>query len=52
MDIDQIERASPNLFRQALNLPRPKLPKPDDSDIRLFFLSFLAFFVCFYTLLL
>jgi len=31
--------------------PRVKRANPDDSDIKLFVLSFTAFFVCIYTLI-
>lgn len=39
-------------FRRALPPPAP-VPghRADDSDPKLFLLSFLAFFVCFYTLI-
>lgn len=39
-------------FRRALppQAPEPVVkPKDDDSDVKLFFLSFAAFFTCFYT---
>ncbi|MGC6401762.1 hypothetical protein ACNI3Q_14420 [Sphingomonas sp. FW199] len=52
MSIHRIEPAVPNGFRRQLNLPKPKITNPDDSDIKLFALSFTAFFVCFYTLFL
>jgi hypothetical protein len=32
-------------------VPRAKTPHPDDSDLKLFALSFTAFFVCIYTLI-
>jgi hypothetical protein len=31
--------------------PRAPVANPDDSDLKLFALSFTAFFVCFYTLI-
>ena len=44
--------AAKHPFRRALPPPPRELPrKDDDSDIRLFFLSFVAFFICFYTLI-
>ncbi len=40
-------------FRRTLPPPAPVARARDgDDDIRLFFLSFVAFFVCFYTLFL
>ena len=40
-------------FRRTLPPPAPvPAARDEDSDIRLFFLSFAAFFVCFYTLFL
>jgi hypothetical protein len=38
-------------FRRGLSLPTtPALsPRDEDSDLKLFVLSFTAFFVCFYT---
>jgi hypothetical protein len=32
-------------------LPPPVAPRGDDHDLKLFVLSFTAFFVCFYTLI-
>ena len=31
--------------------PRVKVANPDDSDLKLFVLSFTAFFICFYTMI-
>ena len=39
-------------IRAALVTPRPPRTTRDDSDLRLFVLSFTAFFICFYTFLL
>jgi hypothetical protein len=40
-------------FRRTLPPPMATAPARDeDGDIRLFFLSFAAFFICFYTLFL
>ena len=42
-------------FRAQLALPKPRAPRgrsSEDSDLKLFVLSFTAFFVCFYTFLL
>lgn len=36
-------------FRQALPPPVIAKPKNDDQDLKLFALSFTAFFVCFYS---
>jgi hypothetical protein len=52
MSIERIALAAPHGFRRSLNLPKPELTNPDDSDLKLFALSFAAFFVCFYTLFL
>ncbi len=38
-------------FRQSLPMQRMVEVKSDDSDLKLFALSFTAFFVCFYTFL-
>ena len=38
-------------FRQALPKPRTVAIRDDDDDLKLFVLSFTAFFVCFYTFL-
>ncbi|MEG3087325.1 hypothetical protein [Sphingomonas sp. PB4P5] len=39
-------------FRASvIRAPRVKVANPDDSDLKLFALSFTAFFVCFYTLI-
>lgn len=39
-------------FRRTLPPPAPVRPRRnDDQDFRLFLLSFMAFFVCFYTLI-
>jgi NADH:ubiquinone oxidoreductase subunit C len=38
-------------FRRSLPLQRMVEVKTDDSDLKLFVLSFTAFFVCFYTFL-
>ena len=38
-------------FRQSLPMQREVRVRDDDQDIRLFALSFTAFFVCFYTFL-
>ena len=38
-------------FRRSLPMQRVAPAKSDDDDIRLFALSFSAFFVCFYTFL-
>jgi hypothetical protein len=39
-------------FRAAFAAPRQLHVNRDDGDLRLFVLSFTAFFVCFYTFLL
>ena len=45
-------RAARHPFRASLGpVPRAKIANPDDSDLKLFALSFTAFFVCFYTLI-
>lgn len=39
-------------FRRTLRLkpaPSRRVPSEDDNDIKLFVLSFTAFFICFYT---
>ena len=38
-------------FRQSLPMQRTVEVKSEDSDLKLFALSFTAFFVCFYTFL-
>lgn len=39
-------------FRRRLPPPRVELPpRGDDHDLKLFVLSFTAFFICFYTFL-
>lgn len=39
-------------FRRSLPPPVITAPRRDDADWKLFVLSFLAFFICFYTFLL
>ncbi len=36
-------------LRRMLPPPARLVPRNDDQDIRLFFLSFTAFFICFYS---
>jgi hypothetical protein len=36
---------------RIMPVPKVKTPHPDDSDLKLFALSFTAFFVCIYTLI-
>jgi len=38
-------------FRRMLPPPAMPVGRNDDSDVKLFLLSFAAFFVCFYTLI-
>jgi hypothetical protein len=45
-------RAFRHPIRARLIAPtRAKIANPDDSDLKLFALSFVAFFVCIYTLI-
>ena len=47
-----LHRAPRHPFRASLGgAPRARVANPDDSDLKLFALSFTAFFVCFYTLI-
>lgn len=39
-------------FRRSLPPPAPVVVRRDDGDWKLFVLSFVAFFICFYTFLL
>ena len=44
--------AAGHRFRRSLPPPViPPAPRGDDHDLKLFVLSFTAFFVCFYTLI-
>ncbi|MBJ6121595.1 hypothetical protein [Sphingomonas mollis] len=36
-------------MRRALPPPPPPVTRSDDNDVKLFFLSFAAFFTCFYS---
>jgi hypothetical protein len=44
--------SSRHAFRRSLPPPAfPPAPRGDDHDLKLFVLSFTAFFICFYTLI-
>lgn len=51
--IRTVREASPHAFRRQMraNIARRRKAE-DDGDVRLFLLSFAAFFVCFYSFLL
>ena len=53
MPSQMITAAAPrHPFRaQVLHVPSACPANPDDSDLKLFALSFTAFFVCFYTMI-
>lgn len=48
----QTNEAAGHAFRRSLPPPVVKpAPRGDDHDLKLFVLSFTAFFVCFYTMI-
>ena len=47
--VNTVRRGHP--IRAALAAPRPVRVSKDDGDLKLFVLSFTAFFICFYTFL-
>jgi len=46
-----IDEPARHPLRRTLPPPAAKAPRNDDQDLKLFVLSFTAFFVCFYTLI-